>query len=236
MPLKSVPSYAMNSTVAPRALAIAVIRSMSSPPPFRSRAIAPAIAALRQPRALHGWWPKSLPSPIARGWLRSRSAAASRMCSQLSTTNNRTLPSNAAATDSLTLLPGCWEIPRIAATASGTAARSVTAANSKTHTPSGDSAASCAPTSSARRVLPTPPTPVNVTSRRDCTAAAISVTSASRPTKLVTRGSQVPWYGVQRPQGRKVRPKARRLQLKHRDRVRQVSQSPRPQAHQIHSP
>ena len=36
-----------------------------------------------------------------------RSAAASSTCSQLSNTNNRTLPSNAAATDSLTVLPGC---------------------------------------------------------------------------------------------------------------------------------
>ncbi len=37
----------------------------------------------------------------------TRSAAASRTCSQLSNTNSRTLPSKAAATLSLTVLPGC---------------------------------------------------------------------------------------------------------------------------------
>ena len=94
-----------------------------------------------------------------------RSAAASRTCSQLSNTNSRTRPSNAAATDSLTVLPGCWVMPSTAATASGTAAGSVTAASSKNQTPSGNSSASRAATSSASRVLPTPPTPVNVTNR-----------------------------------------------------------------------
>ena len=67
--------------------------------------------------------------------------------------------------DSLTLLPGCWVMPSTAATASGTAAGSVTAASSKNQTPSGNSSASRAATSVARRVLPTPPTPVNVTNR-----------------------------------------------------------------------
>ncbi len=68
-------------------------------------------------------------------------------------------------TDSATLLPGCWVMPSTAATASGTAAGSATAASSKNQTPSGNSSASRAATSSARRVLPTPPTPVNVTNR-----------------------------------------------------------------------
>ncbi len=45
--------------------------------------------------------------------------AASRTCSQLSNTNSRARPSNVAATDSLTLLPGCWVMPSTAATASG---------------------------------------------------------------------------------------------------------------------
>ena len=98
-----------------------------------------------------------------------RSAAASTTCSQLSNTSSRTVPSSAAATDSLTVLPGCWVMPSTAATASGTAAGSVTAASSKTHTPSGNSSASCAATSSASRVLPTPPTPVKVTNRCDRT-------------------------------------------------------------------
>ena len=164
-----------------------------------------------------------------------RSAAASRMCSQLSNTSNRTRPSSAAATDSLTLLPGCWMMPRIAATASGTAAGSVTAASSKSHTPSGNSSASCEATSIARRVLPTPPTPVNVTSLRERTAVAISATSASRPIRLVAAGRRFP--GVEssvRSGGKSVRSPGA-LQLKHRDRVRHIAQPPWPQIHQLDS-
>src|SRR6478752_3199003 len=83
------------------------------------------------------------------------------------------------------LLPGCWAMNNTAATASGTAAGSATAPNSKTHTPSTNSPANCLATSKARQVLPTPPTPVNVTNRCECTAASISETSVSRPIKLV---------------------------------------------------
>ena len=57
----------------------------------------------------------------------TRSAAASRTCSQLSNTNSRTRPSCAAARLSLTLLPGGWVTPSTAAAASGTAAGSPTA-------------------------------------------------------------------------------------------------------------
>ena len=112
---------------------------------------------VRRLRVLRGWWPGFVQSPSARVSASIRSAATSRTCSQLSITNSRTRPSNAVATDSLTLLPGCWLMPSTAATASGTAAGSVTAASSKTHTPSGKSSARCAATSVARRVLPTPP-------------------------------------------------------------------------------
>ena len=56
-------------------------------------------------------------------------------------------------------------MPTTAATASGTAAGSVTAASSKTQTPSGKFGADRPATSNASRVLPTPPTPVNVTNR-----------------------------------------------------------------------
>jgi hypothetical protein len=87
----------------------------------------------------------------------TRSAAASGMCSQLSKTNSRTLPSNAAATLSFRLFPGCWVRPSTAGSA--------TAANSKTQAPSGNSSARRAATSVARPALPTPPTPVNVTNR-----------------------------------------------------------------------
>ncbi len=69
------------------------------------------------------------------------SAAAFRTCSQLSNTSSRERPSNAAATLSVSVIPGCWVMPSTAATASGTAAGSVTAASSITHTPSGKSGA-----------------------------------------------------------------------------------------------
>ena len=122
----------------------------------------------------------------------TRSATLSTTCSQLSNTNNRTLPSRAAAIDSLTLFPGCCVMPKTAATASGTAAGSVTAANSKTQTPSENSSASRIATSNARRVLPTPPTPVSVTNRWALTAACSSATSDSRPMKLVVWGRKFP--------------------------------------------
>ena len=89
----------------------------------------------------------------------------------MSNTNSRTLPSNAAATLQSTVLPGCWVMPSTAATASGTAAGSVTAASSKTQTPSGNSSARPRRDLGARRVLPTPPTPVSVTNRCACSAA-----------------------------------------------------------------
>src|SRR5204863_4702565 len=47
--------------------------------------------------------------------------------------------------------------------------------------PSTNSLATWVATSNASRVLPTPPTPVNVTSRRERTAASTSDTSVSRP-------------------------------------------------------
>jgi hypothetical protein len=43
--------------------------------------------------------------------------------------------SNAAATDSPTVLPGCWVMPSTDATASGMPAGSATAASSKNQTP-----------------------------------------------------------------------------------------------------
>ncbi len=50
----------------------------------------------------------------------------------------------------------------------------------RAQTPSGNSAVSCPATSIARRVLPTPPTPVNVTNRCARRTASTSVTSDSR--------------------------------------------------------
>src|ERR1700736_1613082 len=88
--------------------------------------------------------------------------------------------------------PDCWVMPSTAATASGTAAGSVTAANSKNQVPSGNSSLSRAAASKARRVLPTPPTPVNVTSRCALIAACTSSSSDARPMKLLDAGRKFP--------------------------------------------
>ena len=127
--------------------------------PRRRPARAPATTARRRPPILRGWWPGSVTVAECARMASTRSAAASSTCSQLSNTNSRTLPSNAAATDSLTLLPGCWVMPSTAATASGTAAGSVTAASSKNQTPSGNSSASRAATSSRQAGLADPAHP-----------------------------------------------------------------------------
>ena len=134
-------------------------------------------------------------SPIESRIFSIRSAAASRTCSQLSNTSSRDRPSNAAATLSARLNPGCWVIPSTAATASGTAAGSPTGANSMTHTPSGKSLRSRAATSNASRVLPTPPTPVSVTIRCAFSSASSSANSASRPMKLVVGCRRFPGVG-----------------------------------------
>ena len=68
-------------------------------------------------------------------------------------------------------------MPSTVAMAAGTEAGSPTDASSTIHTPSGNSPATSAPTSSASRVLPTPPTPLSVTSRFDRTSSATSATS-----------------------------------------------------------
>jgi hypothetical protein len=72
---------------------------------------------------------------------------------------------------------------------------SVTAASSKNQTPLGNSSARSAATSTARRVLPTPPAPVSVTRRCARSAASISAISDSRPTKLVAAGRRFPRLG-----------------------------------------
>ena len=80
-------------------------------------------------------------SPSAPGWPRSdrrRHRARARSCRTPAAAPG---PPAAAATLWATLRPGCWVMPSTAATASGTAAGSVTAASSKNQTPSGNSSA-----------------------------------------------------------------------------------------------
>ena len=180
-----------------------------------------------------GWWRKFVPSLRAR-IASIRSAAASRTCSQLSNTNSRTLPSNAAATDSVTVLPGCWVMPGAAATASGTAAGSVTAASSKNQTPSGNSPARRAATSVARRVLPTPPTPVtDVHQPMSLDRRVHLVEFGLASDRTGGRGAQISRTRIQRPQWWKVGAQALRVDLENLDPGVEVPQPARPQIDQI---
>ena len=95
----------------------------------------------------------------------TRSPTVPRTCSQLSKISSRILPSSAAATESATLLPGCWVIPSTAAAASGTAAGSATAASSKTQFRQEIRPPDVRPTSMRAGSCRLHPTPVNVTSR-----------------------------------------------------------------------
>ena len=84
---------------------------------------------------------------------------------------------------------GTSRTPSAAATATGTRAASVSGASSTSHTPSGYSGTRSAASRRARRVLPQPPVPVNVSKRgpegTPTSRWRNSAISRSRPTKLV---------------------------------------------------
>ena len=82
--------------------------------------------------------------------------------------------------------PGWSGRPSARATATGTRSGSMIGARSTYHTPSRHSPIIRPATSKASRVLPTPPAPVNVTSRLSARIRRTSVISAARPTKLVS--------------------------------------------------
>ena len=109
----------------------------------------------------------------------------SRTCSQLSSTRSSRLGARKWTTESTTPASGCRRTPSDVASAGATAAGSVSGASSHHETPSAnwpDTATAARP---ARRVLPTPPIPVSVTSRASPILAAASAMSSTRPTKLV---------------------------------------------------
>jgi DNA-binding NarL/FixJ family response regulator len=114
------------------------------------------------------------------------SATASITCSQLSSTSSSCWRAKTAVSESATGTPGRSGMPSSAATADGTRSGSLTAASSATHTPSANRAAVLRATSPASRVLPTPPGPVTVTSRRSASKPETSSTAVTRPTKLVS--------------------------------------------------
>ena len=187
------------------------------------RVTAPARVVRRRPAILPGWSRGFSPSTSAARIDLDHVGAASRTCSQLSNTSSRVRPSNAAAMLSAMLNPGCWVMPRTAATASGTAAGSPTAASSITHTPSGKSSAE------PRRRPPAPV--VSCRPRRPgqrhqpCALSTVSssASSASRPMKLVVGGRRLPGVGSTVFSGGKSVRRPGRSDLKHLDRFGDIA-------------
>ena len=116
----------------------------------------------------------------------TKTATASARCSQLSRTSSASRPARWSITASSPDRPCESPRPSVLATAVPTSSPSVTGTRSTNQTPSRRSAARPAATAAARRVLPTPPGPVAVTSRLSCSAAVSAATSAARPTNDVS--------------------------------------------------
>ena len=123
---------------------------------------------------------------------RIAAAAATSTCSQLSSRMRSWRPATASATVSMTRASPCGVMPRAAAIASGTASGFVTGASSTSQLPSAKSSASSAATARARLVLPTPPTPLRVTSGRERTSPTSSGSTSERPTRAVAAPGRLP--------------------------------------------
>ena len=100
----------------------------------------------------------------------------SRRCSQLSRTSSMCRSERKSTTDSTTPVSADRRTPNAVATAALAAEGSVTGASSHQETPSANGPDAAAALM-ASRVLPTPPTPVRVTSREPARAATASATS-----------------------------------------------------------
>ena len=119
-------------------------------------------------------------------------------CSQLSRTRRACLSDRNATTESTTVASVARGTPSKVARAGATAVGSGTGASSHQKTPSMNRLAVSPAALSARRVFPTPPTPVSV-SRRACARALTTASmSAVRPKKLVTSAGG-PERGPARP-------------------------------------
>ncbi len=103
----------------------------------------------------------------------------------MSSTNNSRLAARKSSTDKPSARPGPGCTRTLDATVAHTASGSVTGANSHNHAPSGNSPMTSSAAWSARRVLPTPPSPVKVTSDDRHTSSATDAISVSRPTNVV---------------------------------------------------
>jgi hypothetical protein len=92
-------------------------------------------------------------------------AQASRTCSQLSNTNSSRRSASRSQSAASDEPVACSWSPRAATTDCPTRPSSFTFASSTSHTPSVNARRTSAAARTANRVLPTPPTPVSVTSR-----------------------------------------------------------------------
>ena len=135
-------------------------------------------------------------SAPTRAW--ARAAASSMTCSQLSRTMRRERPVRCRAMSSA-VDPEGWsspragpEAPRTAAAAGATAAGSVTPASSTNQAPPECWSRRRAAAATARRVLPTPPGPINVTKRLDSIASSTCSSSVLRPRKLLSGSGRLP--------------------------------------------
>ena len=134
----------------------------------------------------------------------SRATAPSR-CSQLSSTNRSCLLASISRSESSSDCPLLLVRRNAAATASTTPSGSRTGASSTSHAPSRYSGSTSAATCNAKRVLPTPPTPVIVTTRD-----VLSCRSDPRDTSAVASDERtdlcrkVSRERVQSPQRREV--------------------------------
>ena len=131
--------------------------------------------------------------PPRRGDARSCRARSTPACPRGSRTRSR------PAT-----VPGVVARPSAATITWASRSGSFVAASSHNHTPSANRGSNSAATCIARRVLPTPPTPVSVTSRDSSSAFATPATSSSRPTNDVNCTGKFPGNASSDRNGGKV--------------------------------
>ena len=138
----------------------------------------------RAPAGGPGWSPaRSGPAPPRPG--PPRPGPHPRRCSALSSTSSRSCPRSRSTRSSATGRPGSRTAPTASAMAGSTWSASSSGASSTSRTPSAYRSCTAAAAARTRRVLPTPPGPLSVTSRLVRSRSATRATSSSRPMRGV---------------------------------------------------
>ncbi len=128
--------------------------------------------------------------------------AASSRCSQLSRINNA-LRNRSPATSELRPRSESPSISRRLCSVATSASGRSTVSSAANHTPPNPVACITRPTSSANRVLPTPPTPVRVTTRACPRWLTIDSTSSDRPKSVTATAGRLPSYAFADRGGRR---------------------------------